>query len=118
MPRPRSFDQDEVLRVARDHFWSTGYAAARIDAIAAATGLGKGGLYGAFDDVGDRGVRKRAMSQVTQMFGMGEGLCTISHQPTARFELAHTTQGVGQVRAGSCGRSEGRQGAVPRGCYW
>ncbi|WP_371600804.1 TetR/AcrR family transcriptional regulator [Streptomyces sp. NBC_00564] len=50
MARPRSFDEGEVLRAARDQFWSTGYAATRIDDIAAATGLGKGSLYGAFGD--------------------------------------------------------------------
>jgi TetR/AcrR family transcriptional repressor of nem operon len=50
MARPRSFDEDEVLHVARDQFWSAGYAAARVDDIAAATGLGKGSLYGAFGD--------------------------------------------------------------------
>ncbi|NEA32146.1 TetR/AcrR family transcriptional regulator [Streptomyces sp. SID13031] len=50
MARPRGFDEEEVLRVARDQFWSTGYAAARVDDIAAATGLGKGSLYGAFGD--------------------------------------------------------------------
>jgi AcrR family transcriptional regulator len=50
MARPRSFDENEVLRVARDQFWSTGYAATRVDDIAAATGLGKGSLYGAFGD--------------------------------------------------------------------
>jgi TetR/AcrR family transcriptional regulator, transcriptional repressor for nem operon len=50
MARSRSFDEGEVLRVARDQFWSTGYAAARVDDIAAATGLGKGSLYGAFGD--------------------------------------------------------------------
>ena len=33
MARPRSFDQDEVLRVTRDLFWSAGYAAARVDDI-------------------------------------------------------------------------------------
>jgi TetR/AcrR family transcriptional repressor of nem operon len=48
--RPRSFDEDEVLRIARDQFWSTGYAATSVDDIAAATGLGKGSLYGAFGD--------------------------------------------------------------------
>ncbi|WP_405922666.1 TetR/AcrR family transcriptional regulator [Streptomyces sp. NBC_00035] len=50
MARPRSFDEGEVLRAARDQFWSTGYAATRIDDIATATGLGKGSLYGAFGD--------------------------------------------------------------------
>jgi TetR/AcrR family transcriptional regulator, transcriptional repressor for nem operon len=50
MARPRSFDESEVLRAARDQFWSRGYAATRVDDIAAATGLGKGSLYGAFGD--------------------------------------------------------------------
>jgi AcrR family transcriptional regulator len=50
MARPRSFDEDEVLRAARDQFWTTGYAAAKVDDIATATGLGKGSLYGAFGD--------------------------------------------------------------------
>jgi TetR/AcrR family transcriptional regulator, transcriptional repressor for nem operon len=50
MARPREFDEDDVLREARDQFWSTGYAGTSMDAIAAATGLGKGSLYGAFGD--------------------------------------------------------------------
>ena len=50
MARPRSFDEGEILRVARDRFWATGYAATRVDEIATATGLGKGSLYGAFGD--------------------------------------------------------------------
>jgi TetR/AcrR family transcriptional repressor of nem operon len=48
--RPREFDENEVLRTARQQFWSTGYAGTTMDAIAAATGLGKGSLYGAFGD--------------------------------------------------------------------
>jgi TetR/AcrR family transcriptional regulator, transcriptional repressor for nem operon len=48
MARPREFDEDEVLRLAREQFWSMGYAGTTMDAIAAATGLGKGSLYGAF----------------------------------------------------------------------
>lgn len=50
MARPREFDEAEVLRAARDQFWSTGYAGTSMDAIAAVTGLGKGSLYGAFGD--------------------------------------------------------------------
>lgn len=50
MGRSRSFDEGEVLAAAKDQFWSAGYAAARVDDIAAATGLGKGSLYGAFGD--------------------------------------------------------------------
>jgi TetR/AcrR family transcriptional repressor of nem operon len=46
--RPREFDEEEVLRAARQQFWSTGYAATTMDAIAEVSGLGKGSLYGAF----------------------------------------------------------------------
>jgi AcrR family transcriptional regulator len=48
--RPRSFDEAHVLGLARDRFWSTGFAGTSIDEVAAATGLGKGSLYGAFGD--------------------------------------------------------------------
>jgi TetR/AcrR family transcriptional repressor of nem operon len=48
--RPRSFDETHVLKLARDRFWSSGFAGTSIDEVAAATGLGKGSLYGAFGD--------------------------------------------------------------------
>lgn len=48
MARPREFDEDAVLGAAREQFWARGYAATSMDAIATATGLGKGSLYGAF----------------------------------------------------------------------
>ncbi|AKH82122.1 TetR family transcriptional regulator [Streptomyces sp. CNQ-509] len=48
MARPREFDEEAVLDVAREQFWTKGYAGTSMDAIAAATGLGKGSLYGAF----------------------------------------------------------------------
>jgi TetR/AcrR family transcriptional regulator, transcriptional repressor for nem operon len=48
VPRPRAFDEESVLDAAREQFWTTGYAGTSMDAIAAATGLGKGSLYGAF----------------------------------------------------------------------
>lgn len=48
--RPREFDENQVLRTASEIFWSIGYAGTTMDAIAAATGLGKGSLYGAFGD--------------------------------------------------------------------
>jgi len=50
MARPRSFDEEAVLRAVRDQFWATGYAGTSLDDILAATGLGKGSLYGAFGD--------------------------------------------------------------------
>ncbi|MFE3268061.1 TetR/AcrR family transcriptional regulator [Streptomyces sp. NPDC059215] len=48
MTRPRKFDEQQVLDTAREQFWTSGYTATRMDDIAAATGLGKGSLYGAF----------------------------------------------------------------------
>ncbi|MFC7387748.1 TetR/AcrR family transcriptional regulator [Sphaerisporangium rhizosphaerae] len=50
MARPRSFDENQVLRIARDRFWSAGYAATSVEDILTATGLGKGSFYGAFGD--------------------------------------------------------------------
>lgn len=48
MARPREFDENAVLEAALKQFWATGYAGTSMDAVAAATGLGKGSLYGAF----------------------------------------------------------------------
>jgi AcrR family transcriptional regulator len=48
--RPRTFDEDDVIAAARDEFWQRGYAATSVDDLTAATGLGKGSLYGAFGD--------------------------------------------------------------------
>lgn len=50
MARPRTFDERDVVAAARDAFWDRGYAATSVDDLTAATGLGKGSLYGAFGD--------------------------------------------------------------------
>jgi TetR/AcrR family transcriptional regulator, transcriptional repressor for nem operon len=50
MARPRTFDEGDVIVAARDEFWKRGYAATSVDDLTAATGLGKGSLYGAFGD--------------------------------------------------------------------
>lgn len=50
MPRPRTFDESDVVAAARDAFWSRGYVATSVDDLTSATGLGKGSLYGAFGD--------------------------------------------------------------------
>jgi AcrR family transcriptional regulator len=48
--RPRTFDEGDVIAAAREEFWNRGYAATSVDDLTAATGLGKGSLYGAFGD--------------------------------------------------------------------
>jgi AcrR family transcriptional regulator len=48
--RPRGYDPAKALDLARDAFWQTGYAATSLDDLAAATGLNRPSLYGAFGD--------------------------------------------------------------------
>jgi TetR/AcrR family transcriptional regulator, transcriptional repressor for nem operon len=50
VPRPRKFDEADVIAAAREEFWTRGYGATSVDDLTAATGLGKGSLYGAFGD--------------------------------------------------------------------
>jgi TetR/AcrR family transcriptional regulator, copper-responsive repressor len=48
--RPPSYDREVALRAIRDVFWDRGFAAASLDDIAAATGMNRPSLYGAFGD--------------------------------------------------------------------
>jgi AcrR family transcriptional regulator len=50
MARPRSFDPDEALDLARDVFWQKGFQGTSLDDVTAATGLNKPSLYAAFGD--------------------------------------------------------------------
>jgi TetR/AcrR family transcriptional repressor of nem operon len=50
MARPRSFDPDDALDLARDVFWRNGFQGTSLDDITAATGLAKPSLYAAFGD--------------------------------------------------------------------
>ena len=50
MARPRSFDPDEALDLARDVFWQKGFQGTSLDDVTAATGLAKPSLYAAFGD--------------------------------------------------------------------
>ena len=50
MARPRSFNPQEALDLARDVFWRKGFQGTSLDDITAATGLAKPSLYAAFGD--------------------------------------------------------------------
>jgi TetR/AcrR family transcriptional repressor of nem operon len=50
MARPRSFDPDDVLEIARQMFWLRGFQATSLDEITAASGIAKPSLYAAFGD--------------------------------------------------------------------
>jgi AcrR family transcriptional regulator len=48
--RPRGYDPEEALKLARDVFWVKGYAATSLDDIVAATSMNRPSLYAAFGD--------------------------------------------------------------------
>jgi len=48
MPRPRSFNPDEVLQIATDLFWEKGYFNASVDELVRQSGVAKYGIYGTF----------------------------------------------------------------------
>ena len=48
--RPRAYDPDEALKLARDRFWQNGYSGTTLDDLSAATGMNRPSLYGAFGD--------------------------------------------------------------------
>lgn len=50
VPRPREFDEEEVIGAAMDLFWSRGYEATSVSELMAATGLAKGSIYKGFGD--------------------------------------------------------------------
>lgn len=50
MPRPREFDEQDVLDRALNAFWARGYDATSVEDLVEATGLGRASLYGAFGD--------------------------------------------------------------------
>lgn len=68
MARPRSFDRDHVLHAAERQFRTTGYNGTSVDDISAATGLGRGSLYAAFDG-GKHGVLLQAMAGYSARLG-------------------------------------------------
>ncbi|MEU1801491.1 TetR/AcrR family transcriptional regulator [Streptomyces sp. NPDC019937] len=68
MARPRSFDHDHVLHAAERQFRTSGYNGTSVDDISAATGLGRGSLYAAFD--GKHGVLLQAMGRYSARLGL------------------------------------------------
>jgi AcrR family transcriptional regulator len=53
VPRPRSFDEAEVIRAARNQFHRAGYAGTSLEDLCRVTNLGKGSLYASFGDKHD-----------------------------------------------------------------
>nr|WP_168516436.1 TetR/AcrR family transcriptional regulator [Streptomyces sp. S1D4-11]QIZ01155.1 TetR/AcrR family transcriptional regulator [Streptomyces sp. S1D4-11] len=53
MGRTRTFNEDDVLRAARDHFWDAGYEGTSTYDLMHVMGLGKGSIYKAFGNKHD-----------------------------------------------------------------
>lgn len=80
----KQFDVDEAVDKAVAVFWQRGYADASLDRLAAATGLGRGSLYGAFG--GKDELFRRALDRYGATYG-------------ARYEDALTAHPGDPVRA-------------------
>jgi TetR/AcrR family transcriptional repressor of nem operon len=74
MGRPRTFDEPDVLRRARDAFQDHGYAATSVEQLTAATGLQRSSLYGAFGDKHELFLRSVAQYCDEEMGGVAEEL--------------------------------------------
>lgn len=85
MPRPRKFDETDVVTAARDEFWTRGYAATSVDDLTNVTGLGKGSLYGAFGD--KHGLFLRALEDyvASALDGVRTELCDPAHSAYGRL---------------------------------
>ncbi len=95
MARPRSFDEYDVIAAAREEFWNRGYAATSVDDLTAATGLGKGSLYGAFGDKHSLYLRALDDYITSSLDAVRGGLRDPAHRPYDR--LARHIRG--QVKA-------------------
>ena len=95
-----------MLDRARDRFWSTGFAGTSIDDVAAATGLGKGSLYGAFGD------KRQLYLRVFDRY------CTAMTEATQRLLSGPDTKAYARLRAyllavaDATGRDTGRLGCL------
>lgn len=101
MARPRSFDPDEALDLARDVFWQKGFQGTSLDDITAATGLAKPSLYAAFGDknalflkVLDR-YHARIVAKAEQVINDG---------PSARDAIGHWLTGFVPLCSGVRGK--------------
>ena len=103
--RPRKFDTDEVLARVRDTFWRYGYAGTSMDQLAAATGLHKPSLYGAFGD------KKQLF-----LAALDNYLAEVRAEFAEAYALPHLVDTLEAIRDNSIARfTGGENGAM--GCF-
>ena len=102
--RPPSYDRDLALRAIRDVFWDRGFSAASLDDIAAAAGMNRPSLYGAFGD------KREMYLAALRLFSAESGreMQTALEAPTLREALdAFYVGAIEEYLSGKAG---------PRGC--
>jgi TetR/AcrR family transcriptional repressor of nem operon len=87
MPRPRLFDEDEVLERAMRTFWAKGYRDTSVEDLVAATGVRAGSLYNAFPG-GKHALFLAALERYSRLV-----------VPVKLGELANDAAGVAEIRA-------------------
>jgi TetR/AcrR family transcriptional repressor of nem operon len=87
MPRPRLFDEDEVLERAMRTFWAKGYRDTSVEDLVAATGVRAGSLYNAFPG-GKHALFLAALDRYSRLV-----------VPVKLGELASDDAGVPEIRA-------------------
>jgi len=82
----KQFDVEEVVDRAMRVFWEYGYAGASIERLKAATGLGRGSLYGTFGS--KDGLFLRALERYSSIYGtrFEEALTDADDNPVAAIE--------------------------------
>ena len=102
--RPPSYDRAVALRAIRDVFWERGFSAASLDDIAAAAGMNRPSLYGAFGDKREMYVAALRMFSVE----LGREMQKALEAPTLRGALdAFYVAAIQEYLSGKAG---------PRGC--
>jgi TetR/AcrR family transcriptional regulator, copper-responsive repressor len=104
--RPRSYDTDKVLSLARDAFWDAGYSGTSLHDLSKVTGLNRPSLHGAFGD-------KRALYLQTLERYREMGRTAMEEELSCDRPLAQGLRGV-FARAISIYLA-GKRGA--RGCF-
>jgi AcrR family transcriptional regulator len=100
VPRPRTFDEADVVARARQAFAETGFAGTSLDALLEATGLARQSLYNAFG--GKRELFMRAfLSDTAEAVDAVEIVRHGSEHPIARIrtQLVHVAVTHGSAQA-------------------
>lgn len=104
MARPRTFDPAAILDVARDVFWTHGYAGTSYELITQATGLKKPSLYAAFGD------KQHLFALILERYHQG----LLAHARDILAKTGTARDVIGQWLRGFAPLCSGEHGA--RGC--